>query len=596
MLRLVCALLLIISACGSCPGALKVSQAYYRSTNASLHLFLANHGKEPITVLPPVVNGQDCASLGRDGRHVANVLWYRCRPNPVAPGEIADLTITLTVPTDKPATVDLSTLSGGKLRKTIRCTPEQIRFQAIRFSPDLRSVDLYVRSSKPLSLRRIRLDGRDVGKLCKPWSAPTFNGLAYTRIRLSQPLVANSYHVFEVEADEGALTAYQIRAIPAEFLMGVYGSPSPDSIADWEKHGVNHYISFGGIAGDMLDIFRKYGISVGAKYIGALLVDRAAGKVSPYDEGAARTALKGVSDNPALLYHHLADEPDVFDHYVKRTLGGSAMELIARAEFYERNDPGRYTAVQIDNTFRPGNYRVYGESADVLATHRYSLGNYLRSEAGVATVKRLSLLEDMVETLDRFRATNEPKPFFMVTQFFNLGANRAGRPPTIGEMRLQGYLMIAGGARGLLHYIFSGSVGGGEGGRTPALWDAMRGLHEELMRVGKVAASGTPAPTSWVTCSSPNVLPSVLLSGDQMAVILTNLSHRSAVESFVAQPVKNSRIDLLVPPWMDASALEVVPVEGGTPLTVTRDRDRLHFTVDEVAVARCLLVRPRRSP
>ncbi len=562
---------------------LEISHAYYRDTNASLHLFLANHGNEPVSILPPVVDGQDCATLGRDGLHITNVLWFRSRPNPIPPGGIADLTITLALPTDKPVTVELTTSSGQKLRKVIRCVPEPIRFQAVRFSADLRTVDVYVRTTE--ALRRIRMDGTDVGR-----SGESLDGLAFTRIRLKEPLAPNSFHVFEVEAEGGASTACQIRAIPAEFLIGVYGSPSPEAIADWAKHGLNHYLSFGGVSTDLLDTFAEHKISVGAKYIPEHLVDRTAGKVSIYDEEKAKSALDAVIDKPSLLYHHLVDEPDVSDYYVNHTLGASGMELIARDEFYERNDPGRYTFVQLDNTFRPRNYRVYGESADLLATHRYSLGSYLKSEAGETTVKRLPFFEDMVETLRLLRGATEPKPFFMVPQFFNLGPGRAGRPPTIEEMRLQCYTMVAGGARGLIHYIFSGSTGGGEGGRTPALWDAMTGLHQELAGVGEIVGSGTPAPANWVKCSSANVLATGLLCGDEMAVVFINLSHRSSLHSFTAISVRDFTVRVRIPPWIEASDLEVRLADTGDPIGATIEGDTLSFTVDEVTDARCVLL------
>jgi hypothetical protein len=583
-MRLIGILVAALAISPSFAGGLEISHAYYRDTNASLHLFLANHGNEPVSILAPVVDGQDCASLGRDGLHIANVLWYRCRPNPIPAGGIADLTITLAEPTDKPVTVELTTSSGQELRQVIRCVPEQIRFQAVRFSADLHTVDVYVRSSE--DLRRIRMDGIDGGR-----SGESFGGLAFTRIKLKAPLAPNSFHVFEVEAEGGASTACQVRAIPAEFLIGVYGIASPENIADWAKHGVNHFLSFGAVPADLLPTFAEQNISVGAKYIREHLVDRTAGKVSIYDEETARTSLSAVIDKPSLLYHHLVDEPDVSDYFVNRTLGASGMELAARAEFYERNDPGRYTFVQLDNTFRPRNYRVYGESADMVATHRYSLGSYLRSEAGEVNVKRLPFLEDMIETLDLLRHAAEPKPFFMVTHFFNLGPGRAGRPPTIEEMRLQCYTMIAGGARGLIHYIHSGSTGGGEGGRTPALWDGMTGLHEELARVGEVVKSGSPMPPDWVKCSSPNVLASGLLCGDEMAVVLINLSHRSSLRRFTAIPVRDFTVSLRIPPWIDASELEVRLADTGDTVATTVRGDVLSFTTDQVSDARCVLLR-----
>ena len=586
------ATLLLHISCLCVSAELSISRAFYRDSNASLHLFLVNQGAESVSLMPPVVNGTDCSSLGRDGANVGDVLWYRCRPNPISPGEIADLTITLAAPTDKPVTVELAGSSGDRLRRTIRCGPEHVRFQAVRFSADLRTVDVYVRCDD-LALRRIRMDGKDVRRLCRPWPAESFNGIAFTRMALTEPLAANSFHVFDVETQDGSSTACQVRAIPAEFLIGVYGVPSAPNLADWVAHGIDHHLSFGAVNADTLDLCAEQDVSVGSKYIAEPLVNRDSGNVPIFDEEVARASFAAASGKPSLLYHHLVDEPDVADYYAGRKLGATAMELASRAEFCEVTDPGRYTFVQLDNTFRPDNYRVYGESADVLATHRYSLGNYLRSEAGESSVKRLPFLEDMVETLDRFRAATEPRPFFVVPQFFNLGPARSGRAPTIEEMRLQCYLMIARGASGVIHYIHSGSTGGGEGARTPALWDAMTGLHAELKRVGGFIASGTPSPPESVTCDSPNVLASGLLCGDRMALVLINLSHRSALDRFTVIPNRGIGIRIAVPPWMDASALEVVPAEGGAPLVVARDRVGLSFTVEEVAVARCLFVRSR---
>lgn len=596
-MRLFAVILALACAVPACAGELSITKVYYRDTNASLHVILSNGSDVPVSVEPPVVNGFDAAGLTKGLQKSDPVLWYRCTPNPIPAHGMADLTIVLAEPTDRPVTVGLRTSEGQRITREIKGRPEELRFQAIRFDRDLQTIHVYTRWSDATAsdaLSKLHMDGRSLARYAAPWPARNFGGLTYTRVKLPKPLDKCSFHVFEAETEKGLSTGYGIRAIPAEFLIGVYGTPSPENIADWKKHGMNHYLSFGAVSGDLLGTFSEHGISVGAKYIPEPLVDRATGKVVIYDEEAARTALNGVAGKPGLLYHHLVDEPDVADYYVNRTLGASGMELVARGEFFERNDPGRYSFIQLDNTFRPNNYRVYGECADVLATHRYSLGNFLKSEAGESTVKRLPFLDDMLETLDRFRAATEPKPFFMVTQFFNLGAGRAGRPPTIDEMRLQCYLMVAGGTRGLIHYIHSGSTGGGEGSRTPELWDGMTSLHEELKRIGKVAGSGTPVPAGWAKSSSPNVLLSALLSGDEMAVILINLGHRSSLDRFTAVPVRDIKVSLLIPPWMDASALEVVPAEGGDPLAVTRDRDGLHFTMDEVAIARCLLVSPRR--
>jgi hypothetical protein len=616
-----------------------VKKAYYRDTNASLHLFVTNKGDKPVTLLAPVVDGFDTATLGRTGLKAGPVLWYRCRPNVIPAGGIADVVITLAEPATKPVAVEIKTASGESVKATIQCAAEALRFQAIRFGPDLRWVDVYARWSDGSSsdaLKTILMDGRIVGRFAAAASTGSAcsglggsagsaastssacsglgasigsgastgsacsgrarDGLAYTRITLDKPLAKGSFHIFEAETESGLSTAYQIRAIPAEFLIGVYGSPSKANILDWAAHGCNYYLSFGAVAPDLLGEMNAAGLSVGAKYIPQPLVDRAKGVVvvlNQVQDDEARRILEGFVGKPGLLYHHLVDEPDAADYYAGKRLGASSMELVARGELCAEVDPQRYTFVQLDNTFRPRNYRVYGEAADVVATHRYSLGSQIGGEAGSTKVTRLLFLEDLQDTMVRFREANEPKPFFMVTQFFDIGPGRQGRPPTIEEMRLQCYIMVAGGARGLIHYIHSGSGGGHEGAKTPALWDAMTAMHQELKRVGEIAESGTVAPQSWVKSGSANVWASALLCGDKIAIIAVNRAHRSALDRFTAKPMRDVKISMRVPAWIDASKLEVIAADGSQVVPSTLQGDELSFTVREIKDAGCYMLVPR---
>ncbi len=589
-MKLIAIIVAILCICSACAADLSVQEAYYRDTNAGLHIILANNGKDPVSVLPPVVNGFDAAAIAKGVTKGQPVLWYRCRPNPIPAGVLADLVITLAEPPTKPVEVRLQTTSGTHITRTISCAPEQFRFQAIRFSRDLRMADVYTRWSdvSPHVLKSVRMDGRRVSGAVK-----SLDGLAYARIRLTKPLDRGSFHIFEAETDSGLRTGYGIRAIPSEFLIGVYGIPSPENIKDWAAHGCNHYLSFGSVSAEQLGLMQAQGILVGAKYIREPLVDRQAGKVVPFNTDNALKSLSEVASQPGFLYHHLVDEPDAADHFADRTLGASAMELASRAEFYEKQDPARYTFVQLDNTFRPKNYRVYGESADILATHRYSLGNLIHGEAGVRTESKIPFLDDLMDTLVLFRQANEPKPFFMVTQFFDLGPGRSGRPPVVDEMRLQCYAMLAGGARGIIHYIHSGSSGGHEGGKTKMLWDGVTGLHTELMRMGDVVGMGTPAPASWATSDSPHVIPSLVLAGDRMGLILINRSHRSALEQFVGRPVENVKVSIRVPSWIGARDLQVTATDTGESIPAHTEVGILSFTVGKLGVARGFLIQPK---
>lgn len=591
-------LALVLLLISSIPAAaeLVLSQAYYRETNASLHLFVQNKGSKSMALLPPIVNGFDCEALSsRDENRPRDILWYRIRPRTIAPGEIANIMIVLPEPTDQSAVVEIRTSSGESIKTTIKCVPEPMRFQAIRFSRDLRSINVFVRwadASKASSLKRIRLNGDDVRKQASPWPANGSDGLAFTRIALPQPLVKNSFHVLEVEDDAGRSTAYQIRAIPSEFLIGIYGAAHQQNIEDWAAHDCDHHISFHAVPPDIVDALAVSGMTVGPKYITEPLVIRDEEKVGIFDENAARETLAEVIDRPNILYHHLVDEPDVCDYYAGRWLGSTGMELAARAEFFEKHDPKTYNFVQLDNTFWPRNYRVYGESADLLATHRYTLGNFIRVEAGPEAYHRPPVLQDMLDVMSKFRPTTEPRPYFMVTQFFNLGPRRSGRPPDIEEMRLQCYAMIADGASGVMHYIHSGSSGGGEGSRTPELWDAMTGFHKELRRVGEVVESGSIVPEAWVRSDSPHVIAKGIVSADEMAVVLINRSHRSALGNFTVRPVLNQTVSVQLPPWLKASSLDLISAEGDH-LKPEIAGQEIRFTVDELRVARAFLLKRR---
>lgn len=578
--------------------SLVVRKTYYRDTNLSLHVFLENRGTEPMALKAPIVGGFDTATLGRDGKTAGSVLWYRCWPNPVPPGGIADMTITMAAAPDGPIEIEIPAGAGSRISVSVPCKPEAFRFQAIRFSKDLCTVYAYLcwaDGDSDESLKSIRIDGRSVARQAAPWPARGSDGLAYVKIALKTPLEKGSFHVFEAETASGLSTAYQIRAIPAEFIVGTYGAASPTNIRDWAAHELNHYLSFGSLPPEVMSILSANGLSCGARWIPEPLSDRKAGKVLAFDEEASLEIIKGLAADENVLYHSLVDEPDVDDYFAGRRLGACGMELVAREELCREADPGHYTFVQLDNTFRPRNYQVYGESADVLATHRYSLGSYIGSEGGGATqAQHLQFLEDLRETVVRLRNASAPRPFFMVTQFFDLGPGRQGRPPVIEEMRLQCYAMVAGGARGLIHYIHSGSSARHEGGKTPALWDAMTPMHAELKRVGEVVSIGSVAPEGWVKASSANLYARALVCGDKMAVVLINRAHRTELERFVASPVRDVNVTVRIPAWVGAGRFAVTAADDMDSSVQVAQGSELVFSVDEVKDARCYLIEPRR--
>jgi len=84
-----------------------------------------------------------------------------------------------------------------------------------------------------------------------------------------------------------------------------------------------------------------------------------------------------------------------------------------------------------------------------------------------------------------------------------------------------------------------------------------------------------------------------VISGDKMAVILINRAHRSEPGQFTARPTRDIDVSLLIPPWIDASRLQVVAADTSKPVSSTVHGSELSFTVDEVKDARCFLLTQR---
>ncbi|HIE53183.1 MAG TPA: hypothetical protein EYP85_15635 [Armatimonadetes bacterium] len=574
------------------PGPLRVLHATVRPRNDSVHLYLHNVSQQPVTIARVALNGEDVAAGMDKPLRERTVTWFRWRPNPIPPGEVADVTLKLRRPPGAAVEVGLQPEEGEPFSVLVPVRPERLRLSHIAFSPDLRTVHLYARwladTPAPPRLTLIALDGKP--QPIRP--GQFFRGLAYVRLDLSEPLKRGSYHVFEVAAG-GARAAYQVRALPLYFPLGCYGNATPSHFRDYAEHGCNHYISFGYLTPEQFDWLHQYGLTGGSVTICQPLVDRETKQVVPFDPEAARASIEAVKDKPAFLYHHLVDEPDVQDYHAGG-LGATAQELVQRASFCEQVDPAHYTFVQIDNTYRTGNYYTYGEVADVCATHRYSLGRGTREETLDSKAVLGEVAQDIATATRLLKDAAEPRPIYMVTQFFNLGRGRKGRPPTGEEMRWQGYLLLAHGAKGVLHYIHSGSAGKGEGARTPELWAGLTALHGELQRVGRWAAQGENAPLA--QARPKEVAAYALLCGEAVLVILLNRQVRSTLETFLAPPVDGVQVTVALPPWKKAEKWQVVHLRDETFLPCSFGAGKVTFEVPQVKVAEAFLVQSAKLP
>jgi len=560
---------------------LEVHEAYYRpdavqyswklgdiQSAGSLHLYVKNASDKPATIRAVRLLGSTVRRLVAEPLPMTNrkVYWFRIVPNPVGPGEVASVLIRLArEPKERAIDVAVETDAGQSLEVPIALRRPDISLSYVTFSEDLRTVYVYVRrevgtthpagalhapqeGTRPRSaISRVMLDGRDVTDRCFVPDPGFFHGLALVKIALEKPVERGSVHTIKVEAGNLASTAYQVRAIKPLFAIGSYWVPPAEE-------GYNLALSFAQAPKEYLDILTERGLLGGGDYFPAH-------GQTEWDRESMGAYLRSLNDHPALHLVYLDDEPDCRDfEYAgeRRTeLGYTAMSMVRKMEFLREVCPKHPTFIAIDNTWRPANYFVYGELADIMAPHWY--GSEIRHCAGQsAQVKRAV----------------EPRP-----AYYTPWLDSRKRPQTADDMRLRAYYPIAEGMKGLIYYSwkFAATTTPDKGKELRA---AMTEMHQELQAVAPLLIKGELLPIASANRSDLKL--SAFLCGGEAVVLMvinenrndfrysdTNLDEEGKSKGKLRQvlPTKNVRIDLALPDWFSPG--DVSEVVGGETKSVS---------------------------
>ena len=591
---------------------LEVHEAYYRpdaveyswelgdiQSAGSLHLYVKNVSDEPVTIQEVRLFGSTVRRLVAQPLPMTNrkIYWFRIVPNPVGPGEVANILIRLArEPEERVVAVTVETEAGQSLEVPIALRRPEISLSYVTFSEDFRTVYAYVRrdaqESRPtgaldapqegkrprFAISRVMLDGKEVTDQCFVPDPGFFRGLALVKIALEKPVERGSVHTLKVEAGNLASTAYQVRATKPLFAIGSYWVPPAEE-------GYNLALSFAQAPKEYLDILAERGLLGGGDYFPAH-------GQTEWDRESLGAYLKSLNDHPALHLVYLDDEPDCRDfEYAgeRRTeLGYTAMSMVRKMEFLREVCPKHPTFIAIDNTWRPANYFVYGELADIMAPHWY--GSEIRHCAGQsAQVKRAV----------------EPRP-----AYYTPWLDSRKRPQTADDMRLRAYYPISEGMKGLIYYSwkFAATMTPDKGVELRA---AMTEMHKELQAVGPLLIKGELLPIA--SSNRSDLKLSAFLCGDEAVVLMvinenrddfrysdTNLDGEGKSKGKLRQvlPTKDVRIDLALPDWF--SPAEVTEAIGGKtePVLHTVSSPGLSLHFPEVGLTKMIVVRryPGKRP
>ncbi len=576
----------LLSAWAAC-AAIHIAATCYRATNESLHMLLANTGRRPASITHLWLDGTDLIKNQMLLPPARGCRFVRIWPQPIPPGARAEVTISLLNNGSDPLKVRIQASDGSQDAAAIPRRPEPARICGMYFSPDLRTIHVYLRVldssavSRSARILQVRLNGRPAkpiaGRLHFSRGSAYFALSAHPRPAQVQVIEADVQAKSSTYRCFAALAAFHVPAV-----IGTYGNFGEPYRRDYAAHGLNHYLAFHSPSPAELDGAARHGLTVGGHYIGKIGNPKS-GKLfgpSPQDQGR----WDFLKNKPAFLYYSLIDEPDCLDYYYGRhgfvrgnyywRLGSTAPVLLRWIEWFHRRDPRHFTFIQINNTCRPYNWMCYCLLPDVPATHYYGIG-------------RPGGLSRIWSTLSALKRCAEPHPVYAVIQLCRVGASPSGRDVTADELAWQQYAALALGAHGTIYYIHSGSR---SAPKSRDAWDAAADLHWSLRKLDDLR--WLAEPVDWARCQSPAFGAQALQCGEKALILAIVRKDCLAAENGLQQiRPATAQVRLVLPSWLRLASLSQPTAKSWRPIPFKSRGNLADVTLPDLRVGTVLVGR-----
>jgi len=597
--------------------AVSASSTRELNLGGSVHIFLRNTGSRPSGIEDVELAGISLKraiafSEQRKNRKPANVcfsnlndaerkriiaagepIWWRVDPQSIPPGGICEITVRLRArPTVAPAITLLR--KEAPTRVTVTADSAAPRFAGISFGPDLRDVFLYAKHPEPgCKPAGVRLDGQDVTAAARIGTDPKLDVAAIV-LRLPDALSAGSLHCFHVQYTDGTAAIAGIRAWSDELGYGVWGGQPGDE-------------SETAVARRYVDNLSEHNVNLQMPQVGSRAL-AAFFKSSAGQQHCRNAGLRFVIgeldkwnvSKPFAYFLH--DEPDAGDAHITglptgHEVGSLAQWAIGRSQEWRAAHPAVPQALNVDLTYKPHNWYVYGQVPDILMADPYYQPR-LRT-AYWEHPERIPLYRQarFVYAISRLaQSAAAPKPAHIIlyaNRYIDRKTGREFRYPTPVEKRIEVYYALAGGAKGISYWWFSpGRPAYGLGGKGPEaarLWREVGLLGAEVRTAGPVIVRSCPAN---VPVQAPQgTLASCLLAGlDTMVVVIVNEQHLNDDKGAMITPLPQSEVAVHVPYWMRAQEVFEVRATGPTPVPSQADESQLRWKLGTLDLPRLFVV------
>ena len=512
-------------------------------------------------------------------------VWWKAEPRTLAPRGTSQIVLRLRR-NPKADSVKIGVVTERGRTPAVVTKKPQPRFAAINFSPELDTVYLYLRHPGGPGMKpdRVYMDGVNMTQSCQIAACSTTD-VAPIVLKLPQPLEVQSYHCFRVGYPDGSAATYGIRAWGYEFGYGMWGSRGEARafLRDLALHNVN--LQMPHASKEVMHISLD---DEGYEFIKSLGIRQMA-------------TWTGNARNP--LYYFLQDEPDAKDYSVDDLppldrLGCLGQGLVYKQEGLRAKDPKTPILLNIDNTYKPENWYMYHQLADIPCIDPYYPeqidGCYRKypSRFGANTKPTYVYAASAIS-----QSSCAPKPLHVIlcsTQYQpKMPADYVGRCPTPEEKRMEVYYAIGAGAKGISYWWFA--VDGecnGVGSDDPAakaLWKEIGLLGAEVRTAGPVIIASCPAS---LPVKAPRLLMvRTLISGlDTVAVVAVNDNVLSDRVGTVFRPLEKAPVTVDVPSWMQPVDVFEVSYLGTRDVVWSREASKVKMELGPVNLSRFVII------
>jgi len=540
----------------------------------SVHVLLRNDSTGERKLALTHIDGEPVEEVTTTPTRTARVIYHFVDPPTVPPRGSAECVVRLRSVPDEPVTLRFQADGDAGFDIVVPDTPPRVRFESIAFSSAIDRVYVYLRSldNAPIPGGRLSLDGVELDNEQVRWvPGPAGSGLALIEAALEPAWLPGSFHLVSVAWPNGERLAFRIRAWDHHFAIGLFGDRDEPCVRAAREHGFDTYYTPG-----PAPVFDELGMN----YI----------LTGGYGQGRQRTATQSGT-----LFLYNLDEPDAHDCMEITTLpwmdrlGVNAMHKVLPILRQQREAaPNVPNLVLTDNTYKPANWYVYGQIADIYCTDPY-------------VPISAEQLERVPTSLRVAHDACSPHPLTaIIWATGNTGHPWAQRPPTPDEERMMVFYALGCGIKGLGYFADYDLEA--EGGRFFALRHnapllaEVKNINADVRALADHLAVACPVPGDY---GHRHVWVSSLMAGpDRIIVVVVNKRHEIAYNTVGHHPVHlvAHDVDLSVPVPPHFADCTVQEVRQGQFVEAAAyvENARLRLSLDTIDTARVFIVTAAR--